>query len=300
MFTVSVDGIARSPHDAVLRRSPLGGARHSRVRRGVRYGLDLTSTSTIDLDISLGGTVQLDEAGRDSAPRYGPARDADRTTPTLSGGIGIAEATVASALDARRLDRVRLRTATADTPVVTTASATLGNVTIAGLGVGGADISVSGRRRCSSITWPTLPSPGVETAVVDDGGWTDGGLQQLANVSINDLLGAPGGVASWLSAAQTLGTLATPLPVVPDTLGDSIGVAQSLATVHDQVAAATAVAFGPLATTPAPRLSPDLCADLCRPPSARRSRRGDREPRRSRGRRRHPDDPGDPGPSSRT
>ena len=65
------------------------------------------------------------------------------------------------------------------------------------------------------------------------------------------------------------GTLATPLTIVPDTLGDSIGVAQSLATVHDQVAVATAVAFGPLAATPAPHLSPDLCADLA--PSAVRA-----------------------------
>ena len=136
------------------------------------------------------------------------------------------------------------------------------------MGVAGADISVPGASLLG-ITWPTLPTSETQTAVVTDGGWTTGGLQQLANVSINDLLGAPGGVASWLSAAQTLGTLATPLPVIPDTLGDSIGVAQSLATVHNQVAAATAVAFGPFATTPAPHLSPDLCADLV--PSAIRA-----------------------------
>ena len=260
-FTVSVDGSSPLLTTAVAPTVVLESA------GGVPYGLDLTSASTIDLGISLAGTVELDDAGQATSAALSVDLAAS-ATPTLAGGIGIVEATVASALDLDVSIGFDLDETTADTPVVTTAAAVLGDVTLAGLGAGDADLAVDGSSLLE-ITWPTLPTAETDTAAVTDDGWTTGGLQQLANVSINDLLGAPGGVASWLSAAQTQGTLATPLTIVPDTLGDSIGVAQSLAAVHDQVAVATAVAFGPLAATPAPHLSPDLCADLA--PSAVRA-----------------------------
>lgn len=245
---------------------------------GVPYGLDLTSATTIDLGLSLSGTVSLDDDGAATAADL-TARLTAAADPVLSGGIGIAEATVEADVDLDVSIDFDLDEDTADTPVVTTASAALGEVTIAGLGPDTSadvpsDLHVDGASLLT-VTWPSLPTVDpetrtkVETGVVVDSGWGAGGLQRLANVSIHDLLGAPGGVASWLSAAQTLGTLATPLPIVPDTIGDSIGMAQSLATVHSRVAAATAVAYGPLATTPAPRLSPDLCADLL--PSAVRA-----------------------------
>ena len=265
-FTVSVDGslLLTTPISAAVTLEETAGVLGV---PGVRYGLDLTSTTTIPLDISLAGTVQLDETGSATSAALSVGLDVT-ATPALSGGVGIAQATATSALALDVSIGFDLDVTTTDTPDITTASATLGGVTIAGLGVAGNDISVPGASLLD-ITWPTLPTAETQTAVVTDGGWTTGGLQQLANVSINDLLGAPGGVASWLSAAQTIGTLATPLPVVPDTLGDSIGVAQSLTTVYNQVAAATAIAFGPLATTTAPHLSPDLCADLV--PSAIRA-----------------------------
>ena len=260
-FTVTADG--SSP----LLTTPVTAEVALDQRAGVPYGIDLRSATTVDLGVSLAGTVELDDAG--SATSAALTVDlATSGTPTLTGGVGIAEATVSSTLALDVAIGFDLVEATAHTPVVTTASAVLGDVTLPGLGAGGADIDVDGAALLS-ITWPTLPTAETDTAVVTDGGWTTKGLQQLGNVTINDLLGAPGGVASWLSAAQTLGALATPLPVVPETLGDTIGVAQSLATVQDQVAAATAVAFGPLAAAPAPHLSPDLCADLA--PSAVRA-----------------------------
>lgn len=260
-FTVAVDGASTLLTASVAPSVVLEAS------SGVPYAIDLTSATMLELAVSLDGTVELDDTGLASAASLTLGLDAS-ASPLLSGGVGIAEATVESTLELDVAIGFDLDEATADTPVVTTASVTLGNVTLPGLGAAGADIEVSGGSLLA-LTWPALPTAEVETGVAADSGWTAGGLQQLANVSIHDLLGAPGGVATWLSAAQTVGPLATQLPVVPETLGDTIGVAQSLSTVHDEVAAATAIALGPLSTSPAPRLSPTLCAQLA--PSAVRA-----------------------------
>lgn len=265
-FELTVDG------SAPLATIPVAPAVVLEDPGGVPYTLDLTSDTPIDLAITLDGTIEHDATGAAAAAALDLGMVAV-DTPTLTGGIGVLEATVASDVDLDVSIGFDLDPATDDSQSIVTATASLGDVTINGLGVGGANIGVSGADLLT-IDWPSLPGldaqqERIETAVVTDAGWGSAGLQQLANVGLGDLLGAPGGVASWLGAAQTVGPMTTSLPVVDDTLGDAVGIAQSLAAVHDQVSTATGIAFGPLAPGPSPLLTDSLCADLA--PSAVRA-----------------------------
>ncbi len=239
------------------------------------YGVELTSQGDLTLDVSLDGTITLDSAGVITGGALRLDLDAVGSL-SFEGAIGPVGATADATATLDASFAFVPGTTTAPTATLDTATVVVDNVTIAGFGPNGTDIVLSGP--LLTFDWPTLPSTDgdgirTETVVVTDTGWGSAGLQSLANVSLGDILGGPGALASRLLSAQDLGDLSTELPLIGGSLGDTLGIAETLGTAQNEIAAAFSIAGSGFSVGEVASLTPDLCTDLRREPRARRADR---------------------------
>ncbi|MCH8899198.1 MAG: hypothetical protein IH942_01750 [Acidobacteria bacterium] len=227
------------------------------------YGVSLGGPSApqFDLSIGVGGTIVLDNTGALTSGSLSLELDASASR-TLDGTIGFVAASVETTMLLDASFGFDPTTTDAPTVTLTQADITLGTVTIDGLST--VPITIPGP--LVTFEWPTLPTTASDgfPAVATDTGWTSAGLRKLTNIGINDLLFAPSGLATWLGAAQDGGLLTTNLPIVGTTLGESIGVAETLAMAQNQIEAAVSVAGGPFALDPTPPVltAQNLCIEL--------------------------------------
>lgn len=216
------------------------------------YGISLGGefAPEIDLSVGLGGAVVIDGGGSLISGSLSLELDATGTS-TLSGSIGFVEAAVAATmlLDATfTFDPTTPETA----PVVTLTEAdvSLDSLLISGLSPVNIELPVAPSvDPLLAIEWPSMPISNpdgtrVESATVIDTGWAAADLRKITNIGITDLLFAPSGLATWLGIAQDGGVLDTDLPIVGGTLGETVGIAESLAMAQNQIAAALSVAGG--------------------------------------------------------
>jgi Ca2+-binding RTX toxin-like protein len=232
---------------------------------GTALAIDLASDTTTSLAVALSGDVSFDADGAIT----GGALQLDLAASdklAMSGSIGPVGVTAASTNTlVAGVDFTAGAGADTGTTTLSTATIVIDQVTIAGLGAGGTDIVVGGSPL--TLSWPTPPTYGldrlpVETVVVTDNGWATAGLSSLANVSLNEVMGAPGGIASGLVAAEDLGNLVTAIPLVGGSIGDVIGVGHTLGTAQNEIATAFSISNGAFSAVDVPHLSPTVCADL--------------------------------------